>query len=140
MEAVVLTLWNESAWPTAAYRSSLPSKVSGSSLSLVHEPTLWLLLIGPVGPRPGKSVLAKCQSGLRDSHFLPPGQLNREDYSLYGRRGDKHPREVERRGQEGGDLGVLSVPHVESLHDIQLPPSLQSSWYAPIIKSINPPV
>lgn len=92
-------------------------------------PTMWLHIVATdwsSGTQARESVPAKCPSDLRDSHFLPPGQQNREGYSARKR------RQVSRRGREGRPRGrewlVLSVPRAESLPEVQL----RSSWRAPV--------
>lgn len=120
----------------STHGSSLPSKMEGSNLSLLYDSTLWVLSIGPMGPKPGKSVPAKFGSDLRASDFLPPGQLNREDYSVRKR------KQVPRRGRgerpRGQGLGGFSEPQLQNLF-LKASHLLQSSWCSSTMKLIKSP-
>lgn len=65
MGDVVLVLWNDSTWLIINLWFFSTLQDEGSNLYLLCDSILWLLLISPKGPKPGKSVPAKFVSDLR---------------------------------------------------------------------------
>lgn len=102
MGAMIHTLWNDSTWLHINLRLFFTLRGwVGALWPYYMTPPSGCYWLAQWNSSQGKSVPAKFGSDLRESNFLPPVQLNSEDYSIRKRWGPRRNPEVRHLGFSG---------------------------------------